>query len=188
MTAIFALLLTAGVQAKTFDACGVTFSYPASWFARADPGDVTDTRLFPKQKVRCAIGLRPPGWIRRNDASPIDLGNWAVKILLIDAPFDAAARERGFVRGAKEGLEPGQWGIITRQSTQHADHFRTKWCEALRGKSWWHERGRRGEIVSPTSKDAVLSRGGHSALIDSADDEEFSAVISQIIETFRFKH
>jgi hypothetical protein len=195
VTTIFAVLFAAKVHAKTFDACGVSFSYPVTWYARTNPGDVIDSRFSTKQKIRCSIGLRPAGWIRRNDASYIDLGNWAVTMLLVDASFTDAASSAGFVPASRladaEGnlpstLKPGGWGILARQSVNPADHFRTKCCEALHGKSWAHDRGRKGEIESVTSEDAVLSRGGHAALIEAVDDEEFSEVITQIIGSFRF--
>ncbi|HEY8131867.1 MAG TPA: hypothetical protein VII12_08235 [Thermoanaerobaculia bacterium] len=180
----------------TFHDCGVTFSYPDRWTAKAGPREQIYLWEYKKNEVRCAIGLRPPGWVRNNDRSTVDLGKWALTIVVIDRPFLEVAWKAGFARAEQManddgtlpfGLRPGGWGILVRQGVAPAQQFHTTCCQAVRGSSWSHTTSRDGDVATVTSESAVLNdRQGHSAIVDAVVDEQFSDVITQIVTSFRF--
>jgi hypothetical protein len=192
----FVLLLATSASGKYFDRCGVNFSYPDTWTAKLNPKDDVYLMGYEKGQVRCAIGLRPPGWIRENDASAVDLGKWALIIVVIDRPFLEAAKNAGFTKSEDErlpdgtlprGLVPGGWGILVRQGVNPARQFQTSCCDGLRGSSWSHSPARDGSVATTSSEEVVLNdRHGHSAIIGAAEDERFSAVITRIVKHFRF--
>ena len=150
--------------------------------------------IFLSGNVTCAIGLRPLGWRKRNEASAVDLGSWAVTIVVTDRPLSEVARNAGFAKseelantdGSLPGaLEPGGWAIDS-LGIAPARHFHTACCEALRGSTVSRGAAKDGTKASFSSDVALLSRKRRSAIFNTAIDEEFSDVLTEALKSFRF--
>ena len=171
--ALALLFVASALQAKTFEQCGVRFEYPDDWTAKVNPRSVYRRFDLP---ARCTIGLHPPGWSRYPKNSPFALEAYPVAIRLFDRPFLQVARKAGFLRRSDRYFEgfpdldyraPEGWAIMVRQGTLPAHAFHTDCCQAVRGKSWYHSRGKDGVVTSETREAAVLNdRHRHSASID----------------------
>lgn len=195
-----ALLLAATVHTYVSERCGFSFDYPASWTVVENPkAQVTEPDGSDKL-AECAVGLRPPRWPRE---IPIGkdvfvLNRYPVRVVKWNRGFRESAEATFFTRvgeeggeGLLEGMKPGEWGMFARQSIVPARMFVTACCQGVRGESWGHGYGKRyeqtGEKVTIVWEGAVVNdRKGHSIVIESDRAGEFTAVVTQIIESVRF--
>jgi hypothetical protein len=72
--------------------CGITFRAPRSWTVEKF------TPAHDDDDIRCAIGLKPRGWNENKSDNAIDLGPYAVTMLVTTDNFQDAARRAQFSR------------------------------------------------------------------------------------------
>jgi hypothetical protein len=180
-------------------ACAVTFNYPASWTAVANPTTNVWAGDSPRLNTVCTIGLHPPGWTEERKASPLTLQEYPITVAVIYQPFLRVAREAGFTRMRDlyessetrppylRDLGPTDWTLAMRQGDAPASQFRTQCCQGIRGETWGNTQAKDGAKATFTAEIAVLNdRNRHSAILATDGADKFRAVLTRLISSFRF--
>lgn len=194
------LFLTTALHAATYrnETCGIEFDLPEGWTVGQWEHNWW-SHDFKQKDVRCNLGIRPPGWLKKAKASDGFLEKYAIEILVVDRPFKEIAFFGGFmqVRVYTErvgppprrlgNLAPDDWLIAVRQGDEAAQQFHTACCQGVRGETWFHSWNSKNEVGTSTSDVVVLNdRKRHSVYIATQIAESFSSPLKRIVDTWRF--
>lgn len=176
------LLLTSALHAETYrdETCGVQFELLRGWTAGNRATPAWQKHYLKDGQVRCNIGIRPTGWVRKAAESDGFLRDYAIEILVADAPFDALARISFFK--TDEG-----WRTHSRGLDSPAEELITRCCRGLRGSGWSRVWNKEGEVGSESFAVAVLNdRKQRSAFFYVQQGDLYQADLRGVIKTFRF--